>query len=65
MSQHRLILAHLKRGKTINKADSIRYFRTINLGNCVHRLRNRGYNIVTTMVTANSGRKFAIYSLDK
>ena len=65
MSQHRLILAHLKRGKTINKADCLKFFRIINLGDCILVLRRKGYHIVTTMVTAASGRKFAIYSLDK
>jgi len=63
MSQHKLILAHLKRGNSITKVDCIKYFHIINLGDCILVLRRKGHNIATTMVRNRKGRKFAIYSL--
>ena len=65
MSQHRLILAHLKRGNALTKIDCIKIFQIINLSDCILVLRRKGHNIITTMAKSPSGRKFAIYSLDK
>ena len=64
MSQHREILSYLKKGNVITKLDCIKIFHFINLGDIIMVLRNKGYDIKTTMALAPSGRKFAIYSLD-
>ena len=64
MRQQDVILKHLKTGEPITKFDSMSRYQIINLGNVILRLRAK-YPIDTIMATASSGRKFAIYSLDR
>ena len=64
MRQQDVILRHMKTIGAITKFDSMSLYQIINLGNVILRLRVK-HPIETIMATANSGRKFAIYSLDK
>lgn len=56
------ILTYLEKGKSITKLEALQMFGCWNSGDCIFKLRNKGYNIITTMIKAN-GKTFASYKL--
>lgn len=49
-SKTQKLLAHLQRGRTITGEQAMRRWGLYRLSSAIHRLRNKGYNIVTQMV---------------
>lgn len=66
-SQKKLILAHLKRGKSITKKQALALFGSWNTGARILELRQSGHDIITTMIerTNRHGevKRFARYTL--
>ena len=62
MSKRDKVLNHLLKGKSLTKIQALNKFGMLNLGDCVHVLRNRRYDIKTEMKKRN-GTEFAVYSL--
>ena len=62
MSKREKVLNHLLKGKTITKVQALRLYGLLNLGDCVHILRKRKYDIQTTM-KKRGGVEYAVYWL--
>lgn len=65
ISKRDKVLKYLKSGRLLTKLKSLRLFGLINTGNVIHRLRNQGYNIETTMVRSSKDEVYAIYRMRK
>jgi len=63
MSKRDKLLRYLKTGKSLTKLQSIKLFGLINLGDVIHILRNKGYQIKTTFKKNRHGCRYAEYSL--
>lgn len=61
-TQNAMILAYLQRGRSITPIDGLKLFGTFRLSGRVFELKERGYDIKTTMVEKH-GKRFASYSL--
>jgi Helix-turn-helix domain len=61
--QPRTILAHLLKGNDISGNESMITFGIYRLSDCIMKIRNAGYDIVTDMRTDPVGRRYARYSL--
>jgi hypothetical protein len=64
-SKHQEIKEHLQQGHTITGLTAMALFNVYRLSSVIHRLRNDGMKIKTTMVTTPSGDTFARYELAK
>ena len=64
MSQQDILLKHLKH-TAITKLQALRMYGILNTGDCILRLRQKGYKILTTMIPRSEGAPFAEYSLEK
>lgn len=62
MTKRNKVLNHLLKGGTITKLQALRWYGLLNLGDAIHVLRNRKYDIKTQMKKRN-GTEFAVYSL--
>lgn len=62
-AQQRTILAHLKQGKGITQMKAMGVYHISRLSDVVKKLRNKGYNIETTMRQDEVGGKYAEYRL--
>lgn len=62
MRQEDKILQHLKQ-TSITKLGALRLYGIMNLGNCILRLRQQGFNILTTMLPRPRKAAFAQYSM--
>ena len=60
MNKREKVLNHLLKGKTLTKIQALKWYGLLNLGDCVHVLRKRKYDIKTEMKTRN-GTEFAVY----
>ena len=58
-----MILRHLQRGQTITGTGALRLYGVYRLSSTIHRLRNEGYNITTTMRKSLHGESYAEYKL--
>jgi len=62
MTQRDLILQALKSGSKISALDALVMFNCFRLGARIWELRQKGYNILTVMVTRN-GKHYARYEM--
>jgi len=62
MSQNTRILAHLQRGRNINRLQALNNFGCMRLARVINDLRNLGFDITTKMVPRGSS-SYASYSL--
>ena len=66
-SHKKLILAHLRRGKSLTKAQALKMFGCWNTGARICELRQEGHDIITTMISRTNRHgddvSFAEYSL--
>ena len=62
MTKINKVLKHLMNGNSINKSEAACYFRIYGLGDVIMKLRNKGYNIKTTMIESEN-LSYANYSL--
>lgn len=62
MNKRDKVLKHLLAGKTLTKVQALRWYGLLNLGDCVHVLRKRKYDIKHVMKKRN-GTIYAVYSL--
>ncbi len=53
-SQSKLILAHLRRGKSLTKPQSFEMFGCWNTGNIIYLLRKQGHDVQTTMIASEN-----------
>jgi hypothetical protein len=58
------ILDHLKSGRSITGRDAWSLYGVYRLSSTIHRLRNEGFPIKTTMVPTIEGEDFASYSME-
>ena len=62
MTKRDRVLKHLLKGGTITKIQALKWYGLLNLGDCVHVLRKRRYNIGHIMKKRN-GTVYAVYSM--
>jgi len=62
-SQTSTILSHLLRGKTITNAESMLNYGIFRLSDCIHKIREAGFDVSMTLKRDEVGRKYASYSL--
>lgn len=62
-SQKAIILAELKDGKKVTALEAFKLCGSLRLSSIIFDLRDKGYNITTTMVERN-GKRIAEYSLE-
>ena len=63
MSKQDELLRLLKTGKPFTKKEIYHRLSLWNSGSAINRLRNRGFNIVTTMMERSDGQAYASYKL--
>ncbi|HEY7867371.1 MAG TPA: helix-turn-helix domain-containing protein [Psychromonas sp.] len=63
MNQNTQILEHLKNGKKITPIEALNMFGCFRLAAVVFDLKQKGYDIQTTMIK-NANKTFAEYSLN-
>jgi hypothetical protein len=63
-SQNKRILKHLKSGKTLTGLEALRLFDCFSLPQRIGNLRSFGFVIKTTMITTDSGKRIAEYSIE-
>lgn len=64
-SQTEIILAHLKSGHTLTKAQCWEKYKIMNTGARINELRNHGHDIHTTMVVNDEGNEYALYYIPR
>ena len=62
-TQEKMILAHLRRGRSITAMDALQQYQCFRLAARIKDLRDAGYNIITTMETVGDKKQIARYSL--
>ena len=62
-SQCAMIKAYLEEGKALTSLEALNMFGCFRLASRIHDLRDRGMNIVKTMVTGENGKRYAQYSI--
>lgn len=60
LSQRQRVLGHLLSGRSLTPIESLQNFGCYRLSSVIHKLRNNGYNIKTTMVDG----KYAKYKIN-
>ena len=65
MSHTQQILKALKKGRKLTPLDALTEWGCFRLGARIYDLKERGYNIITKMVTSSNGKRFAQYRLVK
>ena len=63
MTKRDKVLQFLKAGKLLTKIKALKKFSLINLGDVIHILRSRGYQIETVMVKSPKDETYAIYRM--
>lgn len=63
-SQEELILAHLKSGKSITPIESLNLYGCLRLGARIWDLGQKGYHIVSKMITLPNGKRVASYRME-
>lgn len=64
-SQNAQILAWLESGRTLTTLQALELFGCIRLGARISELRSRGANIKTDWMITSTGKRVALYSLNK
>ena len=62
MNATKEILQALQSGRKLTGLDILDEFRTYRASAVIHRLRDKGHNIRTTMIEVPSGKRVALYS---
>lgn len=62
--QARKILAHLEKGKTVTPMESMIVYSIYRLSDCIFKIRNAGYVVVTEERQDAQGHKYARYRLE-
>jgi hypothetical protein len=62
-SQTSTILSHLLRGKSITNNESMLVYGIYRLSDCIHKIRNAGFDVVTDIRTDEVGRDYSRYTL--
>ena len=62
-NQEQMILAHLKRGRSITAMDALQQYQCFRLAARIKDLRDAGHNIITTMETVGDKKQIARYTL--
>ena len=62
-AQSAAILRHLRSGLTLTSLDALELFDCMHLQGRIHDLRKRGHNIVTDMLTTETGKRVGSYRL--
>jgi hypothetical protein len=62
-SQTSTILAHLLKGKSITNNESMLVYGIYRLSDCVHKIREAGFDVITALKQDEVGRKYSSYSL--
>lgn len=62
-SQVSTVLAHLLRGKSITNNESMLVYGIYRLSDCIHKIREAGYDVLTDIKTDEVGRKYSSYHL--
>lgn len=63
--QAKTILRHLEKGKTISLVESMHVYQISRLSDCIFKLRNAGYDVLTDMRTTETGKEYARYMLNQ
>ena len=61
--QAKKILRHLEKGKTISLIEALHVYQISGLAFCIHKIRNAGYDVITSMKETETGKQYARYSL--
>lgn len=64
-TKKQLVKNHLLKGGSISGRAALRVFGLYRLSSVIHRLRDEGMDIQTTMVESPTGDKYAIYRLNQ
>jgi hypothetical protein len=64
-SQKTIILTELLAGRSVTQLEVTYQFKILRLGAIIHKLKKRGYTIVTDMIETGTGSKYARYTLLK
>lgn len=62
-SQEEQVLQHLLSGQSITPIEALDLYGSFRLSSIIYRLRDRGYDIRTEMVTIRKGTRVARYTL--
>ena len=63
-SQPTIILNELLAGRSVTQLEATYQFKILRLGAIIHKLKKRGYNIITDMIETGTGSKYARYKLE-
>jgi hypothetical protein len=63
MTQTKILLDHLRSGRSITQLEAIGLYRVFNLKGRINDLRKDGHEIVTDMTTDTTGKRYARYRL--
>jgi len=63
MSKQELVKKHLLEGKTITHLEAERLYHHSRVSSTIHRLREKGYNVKTDMITDGES-EFALYYIE-
>ena len=63
-SQPTIILTELLAGRSVTQLEVTYQFQILRLGAIIHKLKKRGYCIVTDMIETGTGSKYARYTLE-
>jgi hypothetical protein len=61
-TQKETVLSHLKKHKKISSWEAIQAYHITRLADIIFRLRNEGYNILSTRTTSDTGKNFVRYT---
>ena len=64
-TQNSQIIKHLENGGTLTRLEALNKFKCLNLPSRIGELRDKGYDIKTTMIKVPSFKRVARYSLEK
>lgn len=64
-SQEEQVLQHLLSGQSITPIEALDLYGSFRLSSIIFRLRDRGYDISTKMVTIRKGTRVARYTLNQ
>ena len=65
MSQTASILEYLKQGNSITALEALNSFQCMRLASRINDIKNMGYEVISTIIEVNSGKKVASYRLKK
>ncbi len=63
-SQEKMILAGLRNGLKLTQLNALQFYGCLRLGARIYGLKRKGYKFVTKMITTESRKRVAEYSMD-